>query len=105
MFQAVLSTGGRSVSASSSSSPASRPTTPTLHSWSSKTSSTEVTPPQTPVAFTALRDVTVVVSDIPWPEEEEALSSAASQCIQSLLTLDPHVRPSFKGEMLFNNKI
>lgn len=32
--------------------------------------------------------------DIPWPEEEEVLSSAAQKTIDALLTVDPVKRPS-----------
>ena len=37
------------------------------------------------------------VSDIPWPEEEEALSSSAQSAIEALLNVEPKRRPAAKG--------
>ncbi|XP_048261810.1 serine/threonine-protein kinase greatwall [Bombus affinis] len=36
----------------------------------------------------------ILARDIPWPEEEEALSTAAVEAIDALLTLDQYERPS-----------
>lgn len=36
----------------------------------------------------------ILARDIPWPEEEEALSAAAVEAIDALLTLDQYERPS-----------
>ncbi|RXG51650.1 Serine/threonine-protein kinase greatwall, partial [Armadillidium vulgare] len=38
----------------------------------------------------------ILQRDIPWPEGEEALSSAAVSCIDALLTCDQNLRPSLK---------
>ncbi|KAI4489966.1 hypothetical protein M0804_004148 [Polistes exclamans] len=38
----------------------------------------------------------ILARDIPWPEGEEALSSAATEAIGALLTLDQSVRPTAK---------
>lgn len=48
----------------------------------------------------------ILAKDIPWPEEGEALSTAASEAIDSLLTLDQHERPSaqeVRGMNLFQD--
>lgn len=34
------------------------------------------------------------VTDIPWPEEEEQFSQSARSAIDTLLTLDPRLRPA-----------
>lgn len=36
----------------------------------------------------------ILARDVPWPEDEEALSAAATEAIDALLTLDQHERPS-----------
>ncbi|XP_014480397.1 PREDICTED: serine/threonine-protein kinase greatwall isoform X2 [Dinoponera quadriceps] len=38
----------------------------------------------------------ILARDVPWPEDEEALSSAATDAIDALLTLDQATRPSAK---------
>ncbi|XP_076233543.1 serine/threonine-protein kinase greatwall [Calliopsis andreniformis] len=38
----------------------------------------------------------ILARDVPWPEDEEALSSAATEAIDALLTLDQQDRPSAK---------
>ncbi|EFN86240.1 serine/threonine-protein kinase greatwall [Harpegnathos saltator] len=38
----------------------------------------------------------ILARDVPWPEDEEALSSAATEAIDALLTLDQATRPSAK---------
>lgn len=38
----------------------------------------------------------ILARDVPWPEDEEALSSAATDAIDALLTLDQTARPSAK---------
>ncbi|XP_050464840.1 serine/threonine-protein kinase greatwall [Cataglyphis hispanica] len=38
----------------------------------------------------------ILARDVPWPQDEEALSSAATDAIDALLTLDQTVRPSAK---------
>ncbi|XP_078035084.1 serine/threonine-protein kinase greatwall isoform X1 [Augochlora pura] len=38
----------------------------------------------------------ILAKDIPWPEDNEALSAAATDAIDALLTLDQHERPSAK---------
>ena len=35
----------------------------------------------------------ILARDVPWPEEEEALSESAIKAIDSFLTLDQHARP------------
>ena len=40
-------------------------------------------------------------TDIPWPEEEESLSSDAQDAINALLTLDPAARPGARGNHHF----
>lgn len=46
------------------------------------------------------------ISDIPWPEEEEALSDLARSSIELLLTYDSKERPGAKGlRFLFTNFI
>lgn len=36
------------------------------------------------------------ISDIEWPQDEEALSSEAVDAVEQLLTMDPNNRPSAK---------
>ncbi|XP_076659441.1 serine/threonine-protein kinase greatwall [Halictus rubicundus] len=38
----------------------------------------------------------ILAKDIPWPEDNEALSAAATEAIDALLTIDQHERPSAK---------
>ncbi|XP_076284518.1 serine/threonine-protein kinase greatwall [Lasioglossum baleicum] len=38
----------------------------------------------------------ILAKDIPWPEDNEALSAAATEAIDTLLTTDQHERPSAK---------
>ena len=40
-------------------------------------------------------------SDIPWPEEDEALSEQAQVCVDTLLSMDSQQRPAAEGTTLF----
>ncbi|KAL0127869.1 hypothetical protein PUN28_003248 [Cardiocondyla obscurior] len=44
----------------------------------------------------------ILARDIPWPEDEEALSSAATDAIDALLTLDQASRPTAKEVRVMN---
>ncbi|KZC06565.1 PREDICTED: serine/threonine-protein kinase greatwall [Dufourea novaeangliae] len=44
----------------------------------------------------------ILARDVPWPEDEEALSSAATEAIDALLTLDQQERPSAKKVRTMN---
>lgn len=45
----------------------------------------------------------ISLSDIEWPQDEEALSEDAVEAIEQLLTVDPNVRPAAKEvrEMIY----
>ncbi|XP_076226103.1 serine/threonine-protein kinase greatwall isoform X3 [Nomia melanderi] len=44
----------------------------------------------------------ILAKDIPWPEDNEALSTEATEAIDALLTLDQHERPSAKEVRTMN---